>query len=195
MDAVDLVKRTVTVSHGFDRHSHELPFDYLVVAMGCGTNFHHLPGLEENAITMKSLGDAIHLRNRLIALLEEADTECAAGSRKPLMTFVVSGGGFSGVETSRGINDFVRESLKFYPNIDEKMVRVVVVSPPKPSCRNSGEDLGLYAQKKLTHAGRRNPQQDQGGVGDRRKRHPQQRPDPPLQDADLDGRHVAAPLV
>ena len=50
----------------------------------------------ERALTMKSLGDAIQLRNRLIAHLEEADTECAKAERPPLLTFVVAGGGFAG---------------------------------------------------------------------------------------------------
>jgi hypothetical protein len=66
---------------------------------------------------MKSLGDAIVLRNRMIALLEEADTECSAGIRERLLTFVVAGGGFAGVETAAAVNDFVREALRFYPNL------------------------------------------------------------------------------
>ena len=56
----------MTVSHG-DGHTHELPYDHLVLAPGSVTNFFSLPGLEERAITMKSLGDAIALRNRMIA--------------------------------------------------------------------------------------------------------------------------------
>src|SRR5207302_1843756 len=95
----DLECKLVTVSHGFDRHHHELPYDHLVIGLGSITNFFNLPVLEQRALTMKSLGDAIHLRNRLIAHLEEADTECSAAVRRPLLTFVVAGGGFAGVET------------------------------------------------------------------------------------------------
>jgi NADH dehydrogenase len=62
---------------------------------------------------MKTLGDAIHLRNRMIAHLEEANFECAAPERKLLLTFVVAGGGFAGVETIAGMNDFLREALPF----------------------------------------------------------------------------------
>ena len=71
------------VAHGFEPHEHDLPYDHLVVALGSITNFYGLPGLEQRALTMKTLGDAIHLRNRVIATLEEADTECAARRRRP----------------------------------------------------------------------------------------------------------------
>src|SRR5271157_919439 len=89
VDCIDLERKTVTVSHGFDRHAHDLPYDHLVIGLGSIPNFFNLPGLEQHALTMKSLGDAIHLRNRLIAHLEEADTECGAAERRPLLTFVV----------------------------------------------------------------------------------------------------------
>jgi NADH:ubiquinone reductase (H+-translocating) len=86
VESINLEKRLVTVSHGFDHHHHELPYDHLVIGLGSITNFFNLPGLEQRALTMKSLGDAIHLRNRLIAHLEEADTECSAALRRPLLT-------------------------------------------------------------------------------------------------------------
>src|SRR6516164_7591730 len=66
VEGVDLTRRIVTVSHGSDHHHHDLGYDQLVIALGSTTNFYGLPGLEENALTMKSLGDAIALRNRLI---------------------------------------------------------------------------------------------------------------------------------
>jgi NADH dehydrogenase len=59
VERVDLDTRTVTVAHGSTRHTHELPWDQLVVALGSTTNFYGLPGLAERALTMKSLGDAI----------------------------------------------------------------------------------------------------------------------------------------
>ena len=72
VESIDLPNRRVVVSHGIDQsHSHELEYDHLVIALGSITNFYNLPGLQERALTMKSLGDAIHLRNRLIAQLEE----------------------------------------------------------------------------------------------------------------------------
>ncbi|HKC24526.1 MAG TPA: FAD-dependent oxidoreductase, partial [Thermoanaerobaculia bacterium] len=122
---VDLAKKEVLFAHGGDAHTHTLPYDHLVVALGSTTNFFGIPGLAERALTMRTLGDAIDLRNRLIEHLEEADTECAAGMRSPLLTVVVAGGGFAGVETIAAVNDFVRESLRFYPHVPESAVRLV----------------------------------------------------------------------
>src|SRR5262249_31939788 len=148
VERVDLPSRVVTVSHGSDRHVHALPYDHLVVALGSITNFYGLPGLEERALTMKSLSDAIHLRNRLIAQLEEADTECTAGHRDALMTFVVAGGGFAGVETVAGINDFVHDALRFYPRIKKDGVRMVLVHSGSTILPELGDKLGAYAQRK-----------------------------------------------
>ena len=68
--ASDLDVRAVTILHGFDHHSHVIEFEHLVCALGSTTNFYNIPGLEQRAVTMKSLDDAINLRNRLIAHLE-----------------------------------------------------------------------------------------------------------------------------
>src|SRR5262245_58072546 len=96
VEAIDLHARQVRVTHGFAGYAHDLPYDDLILALGSSTNFFGLPGVESCALTVKSLGDAIALRNRLITHLEEASSECAAGEPQPLMTFVVAGGGFPG---------------------------------------------------------------------------------------------------
>ncbi|HKQ62395.1 MAG TPA: NAD(P)/FAD-dependent oxidoreductase [Candidatus Polarisedimenticolaceae bacterium] len=150
---VDLAARTVEVAHGLSTHRHTLGYDYLVIALGSITNFYDLPGLEQRAATMKSLGDAMHLRNRLIALLEEADTECCAAVRRPLLTFVVAGGGFAGVETIAGVNDFVRSSLRYYPNLESGLLRVVLVHAGETILPELGPELGAYAQRKLAERG------------------------------------------
>jgi NADH dehydrogenase len=98
---------------------------------------------------MKSLGDAIRLRNHLIAHLEEADSECCK-VKKPLLTFVVAGGGFAGVETVAAINDFVRNALDRYSNLAENMLRVVLVHSGPVILPELKEQLGVYAERKLT---------------------------------------------
>jgi NADH dehydrogenase len=153
VDSIDVANKRVTVSHGFDRHSHELEYDHLVLGLGSITNFFKLPGLAERALTMKSLGDAIQLRNRLIAHLEEADTECARSDRQALLTFVVAGGGFAGVETIASINDFLRDALPFYSNLREEMLRIVLVHPGEFILPEIGNKLGGYADKKLRARG------------------------------------------
>jgi len=149
VNKIDIDQRRVTVSHGFDHHTHELEYDHLVLALGSVTNFFNLPGVAEHALTMKSLGDAIQLRNRLIAHLEEADSECAGTDRSPLLTFVVAGGGFAGVETIASINDFLRDALPFYPKLKEEMLRIVLVHPGEYILPELGEKLGRYADRKL----------------------------------------------
>ena len=153
VESIDVERKVVSVSHGIDHHHHDLPYDHLVLGLGSITNFYNLPGLEERALTMKSLGDAIHLRNRLIAQLEEADTECCAAIREPLLTFVVAGGGFAGVETVAGINDFVRGALHFYPNLMHSAIRMVLVHPGPVILPELGDKLGSYAQQKLAERG------------------------------------------
>jgi NADH:ubiquinone reductase (H+-translocating) len=149
VETIDLERKRVRVSHGFDHHHHDLSYDHLVIGLGSITNFFDLPGVADRALTMKSLGDAILVRNRLIALLEEADTECAADLRSRLLTFVVTGGGFAGVETVAAVNDFVRNAVRFYPNLREDMLRVVLVHSGTTILPELGEELGLYAEKEL----------------------------------------------
>jgi NADH dehydrogenase len=151
VNSIDLVNKRVAVSHGLDKiHEHEIGYDHIVLALGSVTNFFGIPGLEEQALTMKSLADAVYLRNRLIEYLEEADFECSTVPPTQLLTFVVAGGGFAGVETVAAINDFLRDAIKFYPNLTEPMLRVVLVEHGSAILAELGPELGHYAQKKLT---------------------------------------------
>ncbi|MDX1428772.1 MAG: NAD(P)/FAD-dependent oxidoreductase [Rhodothermales bacterium] len=153
VEEIELKNRHVTVSHGTEHHHHVLEYDHLVIALGSITNFYNLPGLSERALTMKSLGDAIALRNRLIEHMEEADFECVVGERDHLLTVVVAGGGFAGVETIAGVNDFLREVVGFYPHLSDDLVRVVLVHPGPVILPELGPKLGAYAQKKLSNRG------------------------------------------
>ena len=149
IESIDLVHQRVGLSHGHEEHCHSLPYDHLVLALGSTTNFFNIPGLEDRALTMKSLDDAIFLRNRLIANLEEADFECAAPLRAPLLNFVVAGGGFAGVETIAAMNDFLREAVRSFPHLREDMLRIILVNSGKIILPELGEKLGTYAQRKL----------------------------------------------
>ena len=152
VESIDLAGRTVGVSHG-EGHHHELPFDHLVLALGASTNFFGLPGVQERALTMKSLEDALRLHNHIISNLEAADFECCADHRKALLTVVVGGAGFAGVETIGGLNDFVREALKYYPHLREDMLRFVLVGAGPAVLPELSPMLGAYAQKKLARRG------------------------------------------
>lgn len=153
VESIDLESKIVSVSHGKEHHHHELEYDHLVLSLGSITNFYGNRGLEENALTMKSLGDAIYLRNHMISNLEEADFECCPKIREPLINFVVAGGGFAGVETIAGMNDFLREALRYYPNLTEDMLRVVLVHAGDAILPELSQKLGKYAETKLKERG------------------------------------------
>ena len=149
IEAIDLAHKRVGVSHGHENHCHALSYDHLVLALGSTTNFFGIPGLADRAFTMKSLSDAIVLRNHLIANLEEADFECGTSLRTGLLNFVVAGGGFAGVETIAAMNDFLREAIRFFPHLREDLLRVILVSSGHVILPELGEKLGTYAQRKL----------------------------------------------
>jgi len=151
--SIDLENRRVVVTHADDNHDHELTYDYLVVALGSVTNFYDLPGLAENAFTMKSLSDAIVLRSRLIRNLEDADFECSCEDRSRLLTVVVVGAGFAGVETLASVNDFVREAIRYYPHLSENELRIVLIEATDAVLPELGPKLGAYARKKLAGRG------------------------------------------
>ena len=102
---------------------------------------------------MKSLGDAVILRNQALAILEVASLVEDPVIRRKMLSFVVAGGGFAGVETVGALNDFVREAVRFYPNVTEEDVRIVLVHPNPVILPELGEDLGRYAQRKLARRG------------------------------------------
>lgn len=153
VEKIDLNTKQVVVSHGEWQHAHELPYDHLVIALGSVANFLNLPGVEEHALTMKSLNDAVALRSRLIEHLDEADFECCPALRESLLTIVVAGAGFAGVETIAGVNDFLREAVQFYPNLTEEMLRVVLVEYGPAVLPELDGSLGDYAQEKLAKRG------------------------------------------
>lgn len=153
VEQIDVENKIVTVVHGFDRHKHLLKYDHLVLALGSVPNFHGLEGLEERALTMTSLEDAILLRNRMISHLEEADPDCAASSRDELLTVVVAGGGFSGVEAVGSINDFLQSAIRSYSNLRPPLIRVVLVHAGAHLLPELGESLGVYAEKMLSKRG------------------------------------------
>lgn len=130
-----------------------LEADHLVLALGSVPNFHHITGLSEHALTMKDLRDAEVLRNQVAALLERADVEVDAEIRCQLLTFVIGGGGFSGVETIAALNDYVRSCVRYYPSISKKDVRMVLIEPEKRLLPELSAGLADYTRRKLQQRG------------------------------------------
>jgi len=136
-------------------HKHTLKYDYLVLALGSENNFFGNSDVEENAFTLKTINDGIVLRNHLIKILEQANLEQDNHDlRKRLLTFVVVGGGFSGVETVGAVNDFVRQTItQYYKNIYMSDVRVILVSATDKILEQIDEELGKFALEKLKENG------------------------------------------
>ena len=153
VEEIDLKNRVVTVSPGFRPRQLKIPYDYLVIALGEVTNFYGMPGMLENARPFRTLADAIALRNHLIHVLEEADVEEDADLRRKLLTFVVGGGGFSGVEVLAELNNFVREVKKNYLRLRDQPVRCVLVHSRDRILQEMAEPLALFAQKILKKRG------------------------------------------
>jgi NADH:ubiquinone reductase (H+-translocating) len=153
LQEIDLINKRVIIAHSFDGHSHAIEFDQIVLSMGSTPQFFGLPGVEENALTMKSLSDAVKLRNRLIAVLEAADTECSVSERRELLSVAVAGAGFAGVETLASINDFLRNSLRYYPNLKAEDLKLTLIHPGDVILPELSPRLGEYAQRKLEERG------------------------------------------
>lgn len=150
---ISLDSKRITIQRISDESQKIIPYDYLVIAMGGKTNFFGNSNIEKNSFTIKSLDDAIKIRNHIISMLEDADQETDPVLQQKLMTFVVVGGGFSGVETVGEINDFVRESAKkFYRNISHENIKIILVSAGDKILPEIG-NLGEYAKQALQKAG------------------------------------------
>lgn len=149
VEDVDLGARKIRCAHGLDRTELEFEFDHLLLAVGSETNFFDNAGIRDWAVTMKNLSDAALLRNRIVAFLEEANVERDAAARRQWLTFVIAGGGFAGAETAGAVNDFVRETTKFYRGIGDEELRVVVIHPGDYLLPELGEELGRYAERKM----------------------------------------------
>ncbi|MGE0758400.1 MAG: NAD(P)/FAD-dependent oxidoreductase, partial [Pirellulaceae bacterium] len=130
-----------------------LPFDQLVLALGSVANYFGLPGVAQHAMTIKGLADATALHAHVIDKLEHADLESDPDARRRLLTFIVAGGGFAGVETVAELNDFVRGAQRFYPNVSPEDVRMVLVHSGNRILPEVSESLSDYALKKLRSRG------------------------------------------
>lgn len=153
VEQIDLKNKTVTLSPGFRPRITQLTYDYLVIALGNVTNFYGMPGMLEHAMPFKSLADALRLRNHVIHALEEADFERDPEFRKKLLTFVVAGGGFSGVEVVAEMNDFVRRVARDYRRLPKEEIRCVLVHSGDRILPEMADNLASFAAKILRRRG------------------------------------------
>jgi NADH dehydrogenase len=124
---IDLERKVVVIFQGLQRRYTEVGYDQLVLALGQSVDLSRIPGLAAHALSMKTLSDALTLRNSVIDKLEHADITALPEVKKELLTFTVIGGGFSGVETAGEMMELIERSLTFYPNIERREVRVLLI--------------------------------------------------------------------
>lgn len=146
---VDVARRRVVLEAG----NEPVGYEHLVLAVGSVPHFPELPGVAEHALTLKSLGDAVRLRDRVLRLLERADQETDPAERRRLLTFVVAGGGFAGTESVAELYDLTHDVLAFYPGIDPDEPRFVLVHSDERILPELSERLGRYALEKLRSRG------------------------------------------
>lgn len=150
---IDFATKTITVMQGTRRMPVELTYDHLVLAMGQSADLSQFPGLSEHALTMKYMGDAFLLRNQVIRCLEHADVAQVPEIKKKLLTFLVVGAGFSGVETVGEIKHLIDASLKYFPNISRDEVDVKLIEYADRILLELPESLGTYAAEQLEKQG------------------------------------------
>lgn len=126
-----------------------LKYDELVLACGVNANLDLVKGMAQHALPLKTLGDALFLRNRIVSRLEQAELQPDPVARRWLTTFVVIGGGFSGVETAGVLTDFLRASLKYYPRIKPDDIRVVLLHGQNRLLPELSASLGEFAGRKM----------------------------------------------
>lgn len=152
IERVDLDAKTVTLAPAFRPQLHHLPYDHLVIALGNVTDFRGMRGLAEHAFPFKTLGDALVIRNHVIRVLEEASGESDREFRRQLLTFVVAGGGFSGVEAIAELHDFVRRSIRSH-GLSAEDCRFVLLHSRDRILPELAPDLGEWAGRLLQKRG------------------------------------------
>jgi len=157
---IDLEKRRVllaadehAVSGGASEAVRELHFDHLVLALGSVSNYLGMLNVQENAFDFKTLLDAIKIRNHVIDMFENADRERDAARRREMLTFVVAGGGFAGVELAGALNDFARGMLADYPNLRPEELQIILVHSRGRILPELSEPLAAYALKQMSARG------------------------------------------
>jgi len=138
---------------GYDGQSRRLDYDHVVIACGNVSNLNVVPGMADHAFPLKTVGDAAVLRTHVLSQLEKAEVCDDPVKRRWFLSFVVVGGGYSGVETAGEINDLVRSSLRFYANIRDEDVSVTLIHSRDQLLPEISPSLREFARKKMEKAG------------------------------------------
>lgn len=153
---VDTGHRTVFYRTDAESAPHAVGYDELVVSLGSVTYLpreDEVPGLAEHGLQIKSLADAVSLRDRAVRMLELADACERAEVRRSLLHFVVVGANFTGAEVAGEFHEFLHNAAKHYPNIRRGEPQLTLVERDSRILRALDEDLADYATRQLRRRG------------------------------------------
>ena len=152
LTALDLSARAVAYETAAGRPARQ-GYDHLVLACGSAVNLDIMPGMAAHGWPLKTMGDALLLRNHLIGQLERAEVETDPSRRRRLLSVVVVGAGFSGVEVTGEIADLLRESSRFYGGLRREDIRVTLLEGRDRILPELPESLSAFARRKMSQHG------------------------------------------
>ncbi len=150
---IHLEERRLVLDAGVYTSNISVHYNHLVIALGGVVDLSRVPGMPEHGLILKNVGDALNLRRTLIHRLEEANLADDPAIIRRLLTFVVVGGGYSGVETAGQILDLVADVKGLYQNLVDHPSRVVLIHSGPYLLPDIGEPLGRYAEDQLRQRG------------------------------------------
>jgi NADH dehydrogenase len=128
-------------------------YDQIVMVPGSVSRTLPIPGLAENAVGFKTIGEAIWLRNHVLGQLDVAATTVDTATRRRALTFVFIGGGYAGIEALAEMEDMARDALRYYEELDVSDMRWVLVEATQRILPEVDRDMGAYAVEQLTRRG------------------------------------------
>jgi NADH dehydrogenase len=136
-----------------DGKRRQMNFDQVVIACGNAPNLALVPGMDEHAFGLKTIGDALALQAHIMQRLEKAEVCDDLDRKRWYLSFIVVGGGFSGVEVAGEINDLLHKSLRFFENIKPEDISVAIIHSRDQILPEVSQSLRLRAKAKMEEAG------------------------------------------
>lgn len=149
---IDFASRRVFVKHGNPHQPGDLSYDHLVIAAGADANLKLVPGVAPHAFTFRTVEDAITLRNQIGDMLEAAELEGDPAIRQELLTFLVVGGGSTGVEVLGEVESFIDGILSKY-RVSRSEIRLMLIDLAPQILAEVGPELGQYALDRIRGRG------------------------------------------
>jgi NADH dehydrogenase len=131
----------------------EIEYDHLVLAFGNRARVDLIAGMAEHAVVLKTVGDAMHIRNLVLRRLAQIELETDPALRRCLGHFVVVGGGFSGVEVAGAVADSLREIRRYYPGVNTDELKVTLLQSVDRLLVELPKSLGASAERSLVKRG------------------------------------------